>query len=217
MNKTKWVSNEQKAKVHRIEELTKEGFNTPRFFYLPSNPNDSEFVEFEKWANKVHKENPDQIYNIRSYKRNAQTETVHSPHITDISFKELINQVLIMTMKNDFFCMIDAETPDNGRLAGNVTIIQKESEVECILEYCDKSTRAMVRDADISIKGKFSNLLTMDLNANNNKSIQLKSLINRAYHFSKKNVTLEWCWMSEPAGILQQELIFWEYRKFKEI
>jgi len=212
MKKSAWTSEEQKAKIYRIEELAKEGFNTPRFFYLPPDSSDKKFDQVTKWIYKIHKDTPDQVFNIRTYKRNRKTESVQSPHKTDVSFVNIINESLILTFKS-YHCMIDAETPDNGRLAGNVVI--KENG-EFAVDFCYKLLRAMVRDHDKSIKGKLTELPQREFGNIFVTSI-LKQVIKKANSFSKKNVILEWCWMSEPAGTKQENLIWWEYRKFEEV
>ena len=86
---------EVKAKIERIEELTKEGFNTPRLHYIEPTifikKAEKKISECINWAERIHEENPNQVFNIRTYEYSERTakESKKSEHVTDIKFENL--------------------------------------------------------------------------------------------------------------------------------
>lgn len=212
---------EAKEKVNRIRELEKMGFNIPRFcFVIYRAPKIIINMSLE-WAKEVNKQDPEQIFNIRTYiyNRDSRDETLLTPHITDIKFKDLKKELL--TINSKFSCMIDAETPDNGRIAGNVAIVEERGfiskHLKFYVDYCVKEKRAMVRDADLHFYGKTRGLIKEKEGLENDKVEQILVLVvNKAikFHKIKKNFILEWTYFCKPAGIKLEPLVWWEYRKY---
>jgi len=211
---------EAKEKVERLIELEKRGFNIPRFcFAIHQAPNEILYKSLE-WAREVHKQDPKQIFNIRTYAYDIESkdESIITPHITDIEFKNLENELL--TTNTKFSCMIDAETPDNGRMAGNITIIEKRGFISRTLEYyvdyCKKDIRAMVRDANKTFHGATKAKLEESAFHTIEKNILIQ-VVNKAidFHKTKKNFILEWTYFCKPAGIKREPIVWWEYRKYE--
>lgn len=212
-------SKEIKEKIERIIELREEGFNVPRFCYVIKQAPDELISKALEWANQVHKQDSKQIFNIRTYNFYGQNdETINSEHIVDIPYENLGKELL---MANDkYHCMVDAETPDNGRLAGNVVILEKDSFISkkygVIIEYCIRPKRAMVRMADshISFDLKY---LNRELASLNNPVVEevLGKVVRKAQGFSRPNQILEWTWFVGPAGEKLENLVWWEYRKYE--
>jgi len=203
-----WTNREIHEKIERIQELKEAGLNTPRMFYLKKFADPPDLEEAFEWAAKIHWRSPDQIFNIRTYDYSKEIETSQTTHYTDIKFEDLEKLVLDVNLK--LTCMIDAETPDNGRFAGNIIFEDIKSPTgrimtsKFIIEYCEKEIRAMVRDHNKHITGELK-LVNKDL------PFQLKTVIDKASKF-KHDIILEWTWFRVPAGELQQNLVFWEYR-----
>ena len=211
---------EVKEKIERIMELEKRGFNVPRFCFVIHQAPEDIINKSLEWAKEVHEQNPEQIFNIRTYAYNekSKNESISTPHLTDITF-ELLKFTLI-NINKEFSCMIDAETPDNGRMAGNVTIIEKKGfisrNLEFHVDYCSKEKRAMVRDADRYFSGTTrGKLIGKDTNPKEVKI--LTEVVNRAidFHKIKKNFILEWTCFCKPAGIKREPIVWWEYRKYE--
>lgn len=200
-----WITKEVEAKVDRINELRQAGFNTPKMIFLPYKPSTESLVTALKWADKIHKKNPKQIFNIRTYKRQGDEETLQTKHYVDIKHSNLASTLLKATSL--YHCMIDAETPDNGRWAGNVLIQTNEfgRPDRYIIEYCHKKKRAMVRDHNKSLNG---NLATKE----NTLEPVLLAVIDKALTFPKKDVILEWTYFCKPTGKKEENLVWWEYR-----
>ena len=199
---------ETKAKVARIKELAECGLNTPRMFFLKHDASDSEFDKAFEWVNNIFEKDPNQIFNIRTYTRERQKETVQTEHITDVDANSLYFALSKANM--NYHCMIDAETPDDGRLAGNIVLITSNHTGKIdkfILEYSEKEKRAMVRDEpNFSYKDKMINFP---------HKLELLEVLKGAFDFIKKDVILEWTWFCKPAGILQKNLVWWEYRRWE--
>ena len=199
-----WTTKEVEAKIDRIKELKQAGFNTPRMVFLSHKHKVKDINFIFKWAEKIHKEDPKQIFNIRTYKRERDEETLQTKHYTDILYSKLNSVLQEACLYHN--CMIDAETPDNGRWAGNILIQTNEFERpdRFIIDYCHKEKRAMVRDHD---KNKAEYLAILG-------AIEepLETVINKALSFHKKNVILEWTYFCKPAGEKKENLVWWEYR-----
>ena len=128
-------------------------------------------------------------------------------------------------MNDSFSCMIDAETPDNGRMAGNIAILEKREFIsksyEFFVDYCIKEKRAMVRDAESSglhFNGTTKGSIIIDEKFKDDKSEQiLIQVINKALQLrkTKKNFILEWTYFCKPAGIKREPIVWWEYRKYE--
>ena len=210
---------EVKEKVERLMELEERGFNIPRFCYVIHQAPSEILYKSLEWAKEIHKQNPEQIFNIRTYTYDMENknESIITPHITDINFKNLEKELL--TTNTEFSCMIDAETPDNGRMAGNVAIIEKRGfisrSLEFHIDYCAKEKRAMVRDADRYFSGTTRGKL-MGEDTNTEEVKILTEVANKAidFHKTKKNFILEWTCFCKPAGIKREFIVWWEYRKY---
>lgn len=210
---------EVKEKVERLIELEKRGFNVPRFCFVINQAPNEIILKSKEWAREVHKQDPKQIFNIRTYAYNVDSkdESILSPHITDIKFEDLEKELAIVN--TEFSCMIDAETPDNGRMAGNVAIIEKKGFISRTLEYyvdyCKKDKRAMVRDANKTFHGTTRTKLKETVFHSIEKKV-LVQVVNKAMNFSKtrKNFILEWTYFCKPAGIKREPIVWWEYRKY---
>jgi hypothetical protein len=204
-----WTNREIYEKIERINELKEAGLNTPKMFYLKKFAEPPDLEEAMEWAAKIHYFTPNQIFNIRTYNYSKEIETSQTEHYTDIKFEDLESLVLDVNLK--LTCMIDAETPDNGRFAGNILIEDIRSPTGRVmnfkftLDYCEKEVRAMVRDHNKSIYGDV-NMINKDL------PFQLKMVIDKANGF-RHGYILEWTWFRTFAGILDENLVFWEYRK----
>ena len=210
---------EAKEKVNRLRELGDKGFNTPRFCFVIYRAPQRIIDMSLKWAQEVHKQDPEQIFNIRTYAydEKSKNETMLTPHITDIKFENLNNELLIAN--SEFSCMIDAETPDNGRMAGNVAIIEKKGflskRIEFALDYCVKDKRAMVRDANISFLGTIEDLQKMRIPFNEEKVLKQVIFEASKLYKIKENFILEWTYFCKPAGVKLEPLVWWEYRKYE--
>jgi hypothetical protein len=203
-----WTNREIHEKIERINELKELGLNTPRMFYLKKFADPDDLMEAFEWAAKINWQSPNQIFNVRTYNYSKEIETSQTTHYTDIAFEEL--EALILDINLKLTCMIDAETPDNGRFAGNIIIEDVVSPTGRVMtskftiEYCEKDLRAMVRDHDKSLKGELKML-------DKNLPFQLKMVIDKANKFTHGKI-LEWTWFCIPAGDLQENLVWWEYR-----
>ena len=210
---------EAKEKVNRLRELGDKGFNTPRFCFVIYRAPQRIIDMSLKWAQEVHKQDPEQIFNIRTYAydEKSKNETMLTPHITDIKFENLNNELLMTNA--EFSCMIDAETPDNGRMAGNVAIIEKKGflskRIEFALDYCVKDKRAMVRDANISFLGTIEDLQKMRIPFNEEKVLKQVIFEASKLYKIKENFILEWTYFCKPAGVKLEPLVWWEYRKYE--
>ena len=208
-----WTNREINEKIDRIYELKAEGLNTPRMFYLPKMADPPILEEAFEWAAKINYKDPSQIFNIRTYNYSKEVETSQTKHICDISHSNL--EAIVLDVNLGFTCMIDAETPDNGRLAGNILLDDVVSPTGRVIstnftiDFCEKEIRAMVRDHDKHIYGSIVGQLSLDLE---NEPIILKKVIEKANKF-KHDVILEWTWFCDPAGERGENLVFWEYRK----
>jgi len=216
---------EAKEKVNRLRELGDKGFNTPRFCFVIYRAPQRIIDMSLKWAQEVHQQDPEQIFNIRTYAydEKSKDETMLTPHITDIKFENLNNELLMTNA--EFSCMIDAETPDNGRMAGNVTILEKRrfigKDLKFYVDYCIKNKRAMVRDAEKSglhFHGTTRGLITEKKGLEDNELEKvLVEVVNKAINFNKtkKDFILEWTYFCKPAGVKLEPLVWWEYRKYE--
>jgi hypothetical protein len=207
-----WVNREINEKIERIKELKEAGLNTPRMFYLKKFADPNDLIRAFDWAAMIHYKSPDQIFNIRTYNYSGERETSQTEHFTDIKFDDL--EVMVLEINLKYVCMIDAETPNDGRLAGNVVFDDVKSptgrliSTNFTIEYCEKEIRAMVRDHDKQISGSISG----ELYVCGNELTELKEVIRKAFKF-KHGVILEWTWFCKPSGVKLEPLVFWEYRK----
>ncbi len=205
---------EMKAKIARIKELSNAGLNTPRMFFIEHDVNDFDFDLAIKWANEIHDKDPDQIFNIRTYSRKGKQESLNTPHYTDIKHKDLFKTLVKANM--EYHCMIDSETPDDGRLAGNGIIFTDNLATPntILIEYCKKDKRAMVRD-DLNYSFEYSIKNDKELTKFAiKKEPKLIEVINGLKKFPKKDVILEWTYFCKPSGILNKNVVWWEYRRY---
>ena len=206
-----WTNREIHEKIDRIEELKDAGLNTPRMFYLKKFADPNDLLEAFEWVEKVHYHSPNQIFNVRTYNYSKEIETSQTTHYTDIKFEELEGLILDINLR--LTCMIDAETPDDGRLAGNIIISDIKSPTGRVInskyeiDYCQKEIRAMVREHD---KRTYGDLVSYQ--SDSDLDPILKEVIFSSIKF-KHDVILEWTWFCNPAGEKLQPIVFWEYRK----
>jgi len=197
-----WKVEELTEKIDRIKELSDAEFNIPRFYYIPHTEY-GKIQEALRWAVGTGKK----TFNVRTYTRHGKKEEgVQNPHYTDIPGKKL--NPLLKDIVSKYYCMVDAETPDDGRWAGNVLIYTSPFKVpdKFTIEYCKKDLRAMVRDADKSI--------TEDIREIDKLEATLQEVVKKALTFPRKEVILEWTKFCKPAGVFHEEIVWWEYRKF---
>jgi len=214
------IVKEAKEKVNRLRELGDKGFNTPRFCFVIYRAPQRIIDMSLKWAQEIHQQDPEQIFNIRTYAydEKSKDESFLTPHITDVKFKDLRKELFIAD--SEFSCMIDAETPDNGRIAGNVTILEERrfigKDLKFYVDYCVKEKRAMVRDADKHFSGTTRGLLEKHDKVDQKMDVLIE-VVNKAINFSKikKNFILEWTYFCKPAGVKLEPLVWWEYRKYE--
>lgn len=203
-----WESKEAISKIDRIKELALLGLNTPRMHFVPHKYTTKEIEEAMNWARNIYiKENKKQIFNIRTYARSGFIETLLTKHICDIKFEKL-RTILLDTLK-EYNCMLDAETPDNGRYSGNIYIEINEfrSPKRAIFDYCKKEKRAMVRDADTPL------IVNVPLSHEEEKlDYELYYVMNKVLTIKRFETIFEWTWFREPTGVLNENVVFWEYR-----
>jgi len=224
-----FLSKENKEKFRRIEELKDHNFNIPRFRFLPINSKEKDIEDIFIWAKEIN--NPDQIYNIRtySYSNISKKESAQNPHITDLSLDSLKEN--LPKFNSDYSCLIDAEIPDNGRLAGNILI--EEEDNSFTIEYVVKEKRAMVRDINkekfFSISGNYiytrdkikydsADIPDLPFLRKNQIILILNFIINKSLNLKRNNIILEFTYFSTPSGIFynnlfpEDNIVFWEYR-----
>jgi len=209
----KWEVTELTEKVDRIKILADKGLNPPRMFYIPKY-DESNIKEAMVWAADIHAKEPKQIFNIRTYQRAGDKESLQTKHYTDITFDKLPE--ILPEALNKFICMIDAETPDDGRVAGNIIISVEELRGRpdnIVIEYCEKKVRAMVRDADKHIAIPINQNLVGKLNNAVTESI-LNEVIKKVKMAKLFDVIVEWTYFCKPSGILGENIVWWEYRKY---
>jgi len=212
-------------KAERLKDLQEENFNIPRFYFLDQNSNIEEFNKAISWAENIHNSSPEQIFNIRTYqyKKVREIEISSCPHKTDILFNNLFQ--ILSTLNKSYITMIDAETPDNGLIAGTIlTSSSKPSVTE--FEFVVKPIRAMVRDINSSkdvIRLSVSSLteIERDFYYSPEEVIILEFLYKKVNSFYKKNIIFEFTYFNSPSGILFQSnifpessVVFWEYRGY---
>lgn len=204
-----WESREAMAKIDRIKELTSLGLNTPRMYFVPHEYTTREIEDAMEWAKNIHTDNNKQIFNIRTYARTGFIETLQTKHICDIKFEKL-RTVLLDTLA-EYNCMIDAETPDNGRYAGDIFVEVNEFKrpKRAIFTYCKREKRAMVRDADQSL---IMELMKKDYEKE--LCYELLYVLNKVMITKKFETIFEWTWFCKPTGVLNENVVFWEWRSY---
>jgi len=213
---TAWTSHEVKNKIVRISELGQLGFNIPRLFSIPMGSSEKIVDLCSAWADIILADDPEQIFNIRTYRFRNRTETIHTPHITDILSKDLKGKIYANIGKFDL--MIDAETPDNGRFAGNIVMEYFiGSPLKFYMDYCKKEIRAMVREADTKLAGYVHHLVGGDRKLHKKIPEEIRNVVKEAMSREKFNVVLEWTHFCKPAGVKRENLVFWEYRNASKI
>lgn len=219
---------EQKAKIERLNELEISGLNIPRFYYLPHLSTGDSIERAISWAETIHKSSPEQIFNVRTYNYNyvSGKESISTPHLTDIPFNDLYR--IISSAVNSYSIMIDAEIPDNGRLAGNILIQQSpRSPINITIEFVIRKKRAMVRDINSSLLRSFSfiynnldSILFPSIPETENSLPVFLFIIHKAMSFPNK--ILEFTYFKSPSGIFynsdklfpENQVVWWEWRKF---
>lgn len=182
--------------------MKSKGFNTPKMFYIKKGDH-GRINDCCEWCETIG--HP--IYNIRTYNFNENHETLETTHFVDVpsfDIKDLLNKVVGQST-----CMVDAEIPDNGRWAGNIVVFRNPMRrpISADIEYCQKEIRAMVRDADSQVSFDYTEIVGL-INP-------FRMLMQKAATFEKpETVILEWTYFSEPAGILNENLVWWEYRSY---
>ena len=224
-------SKEIKEKVLRIEELEREGFNIPRMFYLEKDPGEMKINEAYLWAQKINAADPGHIFNIRTYGHAASTnmEQKSTPHITDLTVHQVHAE--LTKLSQQYICMLDAEIPDNGRMAGNIVILPDENnrfKKDFVIEFVKKDKRAMVRDLNKetvrTISGSCEGYLPEVVRPNKfDETYEVsKFLVDKAKSFNRLGVILEWTFFCRPSGIMYEVdnypdhyIVWWEYRNYE--
>lgn len=227
---------EHKEKFKRLEELKNSGFNTPRMFYMNQEADDILIENAISWAKEINDSSPDQIFNIRTYNYSdiSKKETSQNPHLTDLLLEDLIYHLPTTNFK--YACMIDAEIPDNGRIAGNIVVENKDS---FSIEFVVKEKRAMVRDINThhplySISGKYEDFPSLLSSFNSSLKPEqiigpftyyvyvLEFVLKKAFSFNKENIILEFTYFDTLSGIFynqnkpypESNVVWWEWRTF---
>lgn len=210
----------QKSKVDRIEQLKELGFNTPLMYFVPKNITgydlDCDIDAALIWASKeVYSKN--RLINLRTYdfqeNSSSKKESFATDHVTDIGERRL--REVLKKYVSQFNLMLDAEIPDNGRIAGTVHVSSNDfgrpTEVTCF--YCEEQIRAMVRNADTIFVKPVHEVLNI---SNDEPDSGLKSVIAKVVSkiISKRlfNVQLEFTYFSEPSGVNNENIVYWEYK-----
>jgi hypothetical protein len=221
--KPKCVIQVKNTKVERIQQLNELGFNTPLMFFVSKNPTgyerDAELEAAMIWASKMDSKN--KKLNIRTYdiKHNVHREqekyleSARTVHITEIDFR-LLKQTLIKLIPT-YNVMIDAEIPDNGRIAGTIEIdtndFGRPTEVSCA--YCEKNIRAMVRDADTLMVKPIHEVLNVTKNENQlDAHVVISKVASKIISKKMFNVNIEFTYFSEPTGTKNEHIVYWEYK-----
>lgn len=197
-------SKELVHKVERIKQLMDAGLNTPRMYYIFIEEPGTVLDDLFGWARSIHQKEPDQIFNIRTYRTIGEFEEKNTPHITDLKIENLIQEILKLRKQN-YTCMVDAETPDNGRWAGNIIIHKSTGIFET--DYCTKPVRAMVRQADRYMTGNISSV--------QGTPTQLAMVIGQVIQAKMYDYILEWTIFEGAAGIKRAPTVFWEFRNYQ--
>jgi len=220
-------------KEKRIVDMAEEGLNIPRFRYVQILAVRNQIDDVFKWAYEIHDNRPSQRFNIRTYNYAPHTEkeTTSCPHLCDLRIRDLREKLPKLNM--DYTCMVDAETPDDGRMAGTI-IIHPNRITE--VEFVTKEKRAMVRDINfgtnvrrLSSTADPRSLFYRDTwrktfpNITYTESHVLASITKSIYRFYKKGIIFEWTYFKNPSGIfydkvdtIENYIVFWEYRSAHE-
>ena len=243
MTNLRYLTREINEKSSRLEELKDCGLNIPRYIYLPKN----DLVQLNRvlfWAKIIHKSSPTQIFNIRTYSYfpNSQKESSSNPHITDIQYEDLESS--LRRVYSNYISLIDAETPDNGLISGNLFY---ESLNEFSLEFVIKPKRAMVRDINkesffainsfpnLSYEEVIFNFLnsgkfTLFLDTTSSSLLMdlpypeiFSAILTQAANLRRTNIIIEFTYFKSPSGIfynriyknpIKSNIVYWEYRSF---
>jgi len=215
MKENIWQVRELKEKIVRLNGLRLFNLNVPRFFYLQKRASDDDFDRCLEWAEEIKKENLEQIFNIRTYdyQQIEKIEQLSCPHHTDISTIHNLEKIL-WNLNGEYYCMVDAEIPDDGRYAGNVGIYKDLSMPDGLrfnIDYCKKEKRAMVRDADISISGIIDQYYE-DLVLTNVLEVAKGFIEEKGFLNNHPSVIMEWTYFCKKTGTRGENLVWWEYR-----
>jgi hypothetical protein len=197
-------SKELVHKIERIKQLTDAGLNTPRMYHIFIEEPETVLDYLFAWARSIHQEEPDQIFNIRTYRTIGEFEEKNTPHITDVKIENLIQEILKLRKKS-YTCMVDAETPDNGRWAGNIMIHKNTGIFE--IDYCNKPVRAMVRQADQHITGSIHHIT--------GTPIPLAMVVGQVTRARMYDYILEWTIFEGDAGVKREPIVYWEFRNYQ--
>lgn len=197
------------GKWERIQKLASMGFNTPRAMCLPpGSPSAQDMLAFESLLNTAA-EDGRAFVNIRTYKRNGVEETWSSVHHTHVPLSGA-HIVLMKALDDGYYCMPDAENPENGQYSGNVQLFKDGA---YIVEWCYRENGgAMVRNADQSYQGQLGKKPyhgTPDV---------VWRVAESAYErFTDKysSVILEWTKGLKPAGVRKASFVWWEFRNIE--
>lgn len=192
-------------KMKRIEELEKLGFNTPRMFVVKRGSLEKSLVKLKKFIEGAD------IVNIRTYDIINKQDGYSRPHITNLHFSVVIEN--IAKLNDKYICMVDLERPGDGEYSGNIEI---HKDYTWNMDYC-VGPGAVVRNANLSIYGedeKYYNAIG-DVRRRI-LPFELKEIVHIAFSkFARRQAILEWSYQSNPCGKLQEHTIFWEYRDEK--
>lgn len=197
--------NKFKEKIDRIQELSKLGFNTPRMLVI-------KLGTLKKSLNKLNKFiYGAKIVNIRTYDLLNNKDGYNRPHITNLHFSEVLQNIEILNEK--YTCMIDLEIPGDGLYAGNIEIYKN---YKWNMDYC-VGPAAVVRDANIGIHGDDDKYYFSYGDVRHRiLPRELQSIVSIAFSkFSNRRAILEWSYQNNPCGLLNTNDIWWEYRDEK--
>ena len=200
------------SKVKRIRELSSMGFNTPRMLFFPA----EDKVELGRLQNFLSKYRQQKLGNIRTYARIDNKESYNSTHLLGVPINDIYKEVVSLT-QHGLNCMVDLETPGDGVYAGCIQITNNKA---YLLEYCHKKDGgAMVRmSGDPAMRKSLSGTYLGNHQMGGLEN-ELASIIRTSFgRFSRlyNSVILEWCWMREKCGELDDNMIFWEYRNLEK-
>lgn len=201
------MNKEVVEKVERINLLEQYGFNTPRFFLV--RPNEihqikDKLLQFIDGASVV---------NIRTYDRHGKDEEGYNrPHVTNLNYTEVIKKV--EELNYQYVCMVDLEHPNDGLYAGCVLVRDEDC---IVVDYCtrENGVGAVVRNANKSITIPYDDNGRLSFRGLGLIPDEIRLIIQAAMKFPKKPTILEWSYQSTLAGKKQDNIIWWEFRRYR--
>ena len=233
----------QIEKRKRIDELEELNFNVPKNYFVSKECSSEELDSAASWAvnmYKIKKENNEpEVLNIRTYSYDDifKKESISTPHHFNLRQETLIS--LLPSLIRDYSLILNAESPNLGRISGNIALIAPN---DFVIEFVIKSHKAMVRDIDrepfYHLEGAISHSdfgIEQFINHHNSISTEfpipistiesvLKFIPRQASTYHSRNIILEFTYFEIPAGIFsidqrnkpEAELntVWWEWRPY---